>query len=72
MQFKIKVILVFCTQICLRLLNALWLFFYISPTTYAWEGAKKFTQDPEFHKYLVSKQAYNEKGVNAFMKISDI
>lgn len=44
----------------------------ISPTTYAWEGAKKFSQDPEFHKYLVSRHAYEERGVNAFAKISDI
>ncbi|ODN00840.1 Actin-related protein 6 [Orchesella cincta] len=43
-----------------------------NPTTYAWEGAKKFSQDPEFSKYMVTRNTYNEKGLNAFVKICDI
>ncbi|CAG7837909.1 unnamed protein product, partial [Allacma fusca] len=42
------------------------------PVTYAWKGGSQFAGDPDFKKYLVTKSMYNEAGIMAFAKISDI
>jgi len=36
------------------------------PSTYAWQGGNKFVFDPEFSKFLVTKQQYNEYGLPIF------
>ncbi|KAL1456991.1 hypothetical protein WDU94_001671 [Cyamophila willieti] len=34
-----------------------------NPITYAWEGGKLISQDPEFYSYVVTKEEYEEEGL---------
>jgi len=47
-------------------------FILYSPVTIAWEGGKRLSQDPEFHKMLVTRKDYEEKGMAAFQGLCDV
>ncbi len=47
-------------------------FLFSSPITYAWEGGAKLTRDPQYKRYTVSRQEYEEHGHNICMDKFDV
>lgn len=43
-----------------------------NPITYAWEGGKLMTKDPEFYSYVVTKEEYEEEGLDLCYERFDV